>query len=87
MGSDGQDMALEALEEQAESQIRRVLHDGRWFFSVIDVIGLLVGDTRPRKYWSDLKTRLAVEGSEVSEKNRTVEIDSSRWEAAPHRRR
>jgi hypothetical protein len=29
------------LDEQAEAQIRRVWHEGRWFFSVIDVIGLL----------------------------------------------
>ena len=68
MSDDEQSMALAALDEQAEKQVRRALHEGRWFFSVIDVIGLLVGDARPRKYWSDLKAKLAAEGSEVSAK-------------------
>jgi len=26
-----------------------------WWFSVIDVIEVLTGSDRPRKYWSDLK--------------------------------
>ena len=40
----------------------------KWFFSVIDVIEVLTGTDRPRKYWNDLKTKLKVEGSELSEK-------------------
>lgn len=39
-----------------------------WYFSVIDVIEILTGTDRPRKYWSDLKKKLSNEGSEVSEK-------------------
>jgi hypothetical protein len=38
-----------------------------WFFSVIDVIEALTGTDRPRKYWSDLKTKLVREGSQLSE--------------------
>lgn len=38
-----------------------------WFFSVIDVIEALTGTDRPRKYWSDLKTKLLKEGSQLSE--------------------
>ena len=45
---------LEEFDEQAAGTIRRVFHEGRWFFSVIDVVGLLSGTQRPRKYWSDL---------------------------------
>lgn len=82
MDDDGQDVALAALDEQAEQRIRRVLHDGRWYFSVIDVVGLLVGDNRPRKYWSDLKARLAAEGSEVSER-----IGQLRMQAADGKQR
>jgi hypothetical protein len=49
-------------------QIRKILHDGEWWFSIIDVIEVLVGGERPRKYWNDLKKKLIVEGySEVSE--------------------
>jgi len=40
----------------------------KWFFSIIDVIGVLTGSDRPRKYWSDLKSKLKSEGSELSEK-------------------
>ena len=39
-----------------------------WYFSVIDVIQALTGNDRPRKYWSDLKSKLKREGSEVSDK-------------------
>ena len=49
--------------------IRKILHDGEWWFSIIDVIEVLVGGDRPRKYWNDLKNKLVTEGySEVSEK-------------------
>lgn len=49
-------------------QIRKILHQDEWWFSIIDVIGALVGGGRPRKYWSDLKQKLTAEGfSEVSE--------------------
>ena len=30
----------------------------KWYFSIIDVIGVLTESERPRKYWSDLKTKL-----------------------------
>ena len=39
-----------------------------WYFSVVDVIEILTGTDRPRKYWNDLKKKLSTEGSELSEK-------------------
>ncbi len=49
--------------------IRKTLHEGDWWFSIIDVIEVLVGGDRPRKYWNDLKKKLVAEGyNEVSEK-------------------
>jgi DNA-damage-inducible protein D len=49
--------------------IRKVFHEGEWWFSIIDVIEVLVGGDRPRKYWNDLKNKLISEGYiEVSEK-------------------
>ena len=50
-------------------EIRRVLHDDEWWFSVVDVVAALTGTERPRKYWSDLKRQLTErEGfSELSE--------------------
>jgi hypothetical protein len=49
----------------------------KWYFSIIDVIEILVGSDRPRKYWSDLKTKLKKEGSELSEKIGQLKIMST----------
>jgi DNA-damage-inducible protein D len=35
-----------------------------WYFSVIDVIQILTGSTIPKRYWTDLKKKLKLEGSE-----------------------
>lgn len=42
--------------------------DEEWYFSVVDVVAVLTGASVPRRYWSDLKIKLKVEGSEVYEK-------------------
>ncbi len=39
----------------------------KWLISIIDVIQVLTGTDRPRKYWNDLKGKLKKEGSELSE--------------------
>ena len=53
-----------------EKEIRREWYKDDWYFSVIDVIEVLIDNNkRPRKYWSDLKKKLILEGFiEVSEK-------------------
>ena len=52
-----------------ETAIRRTWHAEAWWFSIIDVVEVLVGGDRPRKHWNDLKKKLAAEGYfEVSEK-------------------
>lgn len=40
----------------------------KWYVSIIDVIEILTDSDRPRKYWSDLKSKLIKEGSELSDK-------------------
>ena len=40
----------------------------KWYVSIVDVIEVLTNSDRPRKYWSDLKSKLIKEGSEVSDK-------------------
>jgi len=37
-----------------------------WYFSIVDVIGVLAESPNPRKYWSVLKTRLKKEGRELA---------------------
>lgn len=38
----------------------------KWYFSIIDIIGILTDSPNPRKYWSVLKSRLRKEGSELA---------------------
>jgi len=38
-----------------------------YYFSVVDVIGVLTNSNIPRNYWSDLKRKLKQEGSELHE--------------------
>src|SRR3990167_2816364 len=45
--------------------IRRKLVDDKWFFSVIDIVGVLTESEDPRNYWKVLKHRLNEEGSEA----------------------
>ena len=49
----------------------------RWYFSIIDVIEILTGTDRPRKYWSDLKAKLKKEGSQLSAKIGQLKLLSS----------
>jgi hypothetical protein len=37
-----------------------------WFFSIVDVVGVLTDTPNARKYWSVLKTRLKKEGSQLA---------------------
>ena len=39
-------------------QIRKIIHNDEWFFSIIDVIQVLTNSSSPRRYWSDLKTKI-----------------------------
>ncbi len=52
------------------AKIRRVWDEKKqkWYFSVVDVVGVLTDSVRCRKYWSDLKVKLAEEGFQLSEK-------------------
>ena len=51
------------------SEIRSVWDSEKedYYFSVVDVIGVLTGSPRSRKYWNTLKTKLTEEGSELSQ--------------------
>jgi hypothetical protein len=53
-----------------QKQVRRYWDSENevWYFSIIDIIEVLTDSNRPRKYWDDLKRKLKIEGSEVSEK-------------------
>jgi len=43
-----------------QKQVRRYWDEGweLWYFSIIDVVAVLTDSSNPRRYWSDLKSRL-----------------------------
>ncbi|NCD01225.1 hypothetical protein EOL94_03990 [bacterium] len=53
-----------------KKQVRRHWDEEKelWYFSIIDVIKILTESTVPKRYWSDLKGKLKLEGSEVYDK-------------------
>ncbi len=58
-------------------KIRREWYNNEWYFSVVDVIEVLIDSQRPRKYWSDLKVNLLNEGFELSDKIGQLKLLSS----------
>jgi hypothetical protein len=58
-----------AIKVFEEKQVRTIwdAEQEKWYISIVDVIEILTGTDRPRKYWSDLKAKLKKEGSELSE--------------------
>jgi prophage antirepressor-like protein len=49
--------------------IRKTIHEGEWWFAVIDVVELLTESSIPKRYWSDLKKKIVSEGfTETHEK-------------------
>lgn len=51
-----------------DKQIRTIWDDEqeKWYFSIVDVVGILTESPNPRKYWSVLKSRLKKEGSQLT---------------------
>lgn len=59
---------MEKIRLFGEKQVRSVWNEERalWFFSIVDIVGVLTDSPNPRKYWSVLKTRLKKEGSQLA---------------------
>lgn len=51
-------------------EIRKIWDDEheKWYFSVVDIVGVLSQSSISKRYWSDLKGKLKIEGSQVYEK-------------------
>ncbi|MFA5792902.1 MAG: Bro-N domain-containing protein [Candidatus Gracilibacteria bacterium] len=50
------------------NKIRKVWHDEEWYFSVIDVVGVLIDQVdfkKAKSYWTTIKNRLKNEGSQL----------------------
>ena len=61
-----------------ERKVRTVWDDDaeKWYFSVVDVVGVLTDSIDGRKYWNKLKQRLK---EERSEERRVGKECRSRW--------
>lgn len=42
-------------------QIRRVWYEDQWYFSVVDIVGVLTDSPNPRNYWNMMKAREAAD--------------------------
>lgn len=60
-----QENAIKIFEDRKVRTLWDVEHE-KWYFSIVDVIGILTDSQNPRKYWSVLKTRLKAEGSQLA---------------------
>ena len=64
------DNKLETISNLFEGNEIRSIWDSEkeeYYFSIVDIIGALTNANIPRNYWSDLKRKLSVEGSQLHE--------------------
>ena len=65
-----QDNKLKTISNLFEGKEIRSVWDAEkeeYYFSVVDVIGVLTESNIPRNYWSDLKRKIKQEGSQLHE--------------------
>jgi hypothetical protein len=62
-----------------DKKVRTVWDDEqeKWYFSIVDVIEALTDSPRARKYWNALKTKLIIEGSQLSPKLGQLKMPSN----------
>lgn len=59
-------------------EIRKIIHNNEWWFSVVDVVSALTDSNKPRVYWNAMKTRVKSEdGIELSTICRQLKLESS----------
>ena len=58
-------------------EIRKVWHNEKWYFSIIDIVRILSNSTDARNYWKVLKSRLNEEGSQLVTNCNQLKMESS----------
>jgi hypothetical protein len=59
-------------------QIRKILFQNEWWFSVVDVVEALTDSTQPSKYWTAMKVRVGeADGFQLSTICRQLKLESS----------
>ncbi len=57
-----------------EKEIRRIIFENEWCFSVIDVFGVLSDSNNPKRYLSDLKRKLSRESGAKQPSEKIVRL-------------
>ena len=57
-------------------RIRRVWYNEDWYYSVVDVVGILSGSIVSPSYWRKLKQRLIEEGNETVTKCHGLKMEA-----------
>lgn len=60
-----------------DKKIRRLWHEEEWYFSVVDVVGVLSESINAKDYWYRLKKRQLEYGVELSTNCRQLKLPSS----------
>ena len=66
-----QENKLKTITNLFEGKEIRSMWDAKiedYYFSVIDIISILTDSNNPKRYWTDLRTKLVLEGSELYDK-------------------
>jgi DNA-damage-inducible protein D len=59
-------------------KVRRLIHEGEWWFSVVDVVSALTDSNKPRVYWNAMKTRVELsDGLQLSTICRQLKLQAS----------
>ena len=59
-------------------QIRKTLHNGEWWFSVVDIVEALTDSVDPRDYWFRMKERVRLEdGIQLSTTCRQLKLPAT----------
>ena len=58
------------------NQIRSVWDNekGEWYFSIVDIVGVLTESKNPRRYWSDLKRKMKDEEGAIQLYGKIVQL-------------
>ena len=69
----------DAIKIFEDKKVRTAWDEGqeKWYFSVIDIIEILTDSSNSRRYWSDLKRKLTLEGSQLYDKIVQLKMKSS----------
>ena len=72
-------MKLNCLKE-IKFDLLGIMKKEEWYFSVVDIVGVLTESKNPRDYWYRVKKEITDEKSELSTSSSTTEVRIFRWE-------